>query len=74
MTTAWGGFGRRRVCSVISSSDKFRPSGSAWGAQLLAEAAGAKIHPADPPEIGWSEIEVLRSAMKTRCSVVSPAG
>jgi GMP synthase-like glutamine amidotransferase len=33
--------------------------GICLGAQLLAEAAGAKIHPADPPEVGWSEIEVL---------------
>lgn len=31
--------------------------GLCFGGQALAAAAGAAIHPADPPEVGWFEIE-----------------
>jgi len=32
--------------------------GVCLGAQLLAEAAGGSVRPAEPPEIGWLEVEV----------------
>lgn len=35
--------------------------GLCFGGQALAAAAGARIAPADPPEIGWLEIETDRA-------------
>jgi GMP synthase-like glutamine amidotransferase len=36
--------------------------GVCLGAQLLAEAAGGSVRPADPPEIGWRDVTVDQSA------------
>lgn len=40
--------------------------GICLGAQLLAEALGARIHPADRPEIGWFPVECTASGAVDR--------
>jgi len=37
--------------------------GLCFGGQALAAAAGARITPADPPEVGWFEVETDRPEM-----------
>ena len=45
--------------------------GICLGAQMLARAAGAKVGPADAPEIGWLDIDLTASG-RDRCRTRRP--
>ena len=45
--------------------------GVCLGAQLIAKASHASVHPSSEPEIGWTEVELTADAGPIRCSARS---